>query len=451
MNRFFLASLTPLLSLLIFNTETEASDFFKSLEVEAEQTSDNEDKKSSIDVRGNVQQILKYGTESPSPDYGYERNKTGFSQVKTQLFTELSGDISPIADIEIGWQLSAELESEFYQWQNNKAEFNSHNTELFLKDAYIDAVNSQGLWLRLGHQTIAWGEAEGMSITNIISPSDQREPGQAQLRDIREPVPALFVSIPLAHNIKLNPVVTYKAKSNRYADKGDAFDFFAPFRHQDLSVSEVQPESDWEYALRLETQFNGGDFYLMAGEVNNNDFSLQDVQLNEARIRLMQTRNTIFGATLNKSFGNFLLKTELAQWQGVAIPSSDLSPWDTSKQWRAMGALEYSGVDDWLVAIELNAQINDKLPENSTQEKEQLGGVLRARYSALNERLTNQWWYIDLAAEDVRIARWDAAYEYSDNWDFALTLVLYFANNEQSLFYPFKNHDSLNASVTYSF
>ncbi len=67
------------------------------------------------------------------------------------------------------------------------ASLREYGTQLFPREAYV-AV-SEGDWeLKVGNQIVAWGEANLLSTVDVVNPRDLREPGLADLDDIRLPV-----------------------------------------------------------------------------------------------------------------------------------------------------------------------------------------------------------------------------------------------------------------------
>lgn len=398
------------------------------------------------DYRAYVQQIFKYGWQAPPASDGLERNRPGFSQVKTIAFWEGQDDWNGHA----GWQLSAQGENEWYLWDENSARWTSHNSALRLRDAFVDLTFADDVWLRGGHQILAWGQSEGMVITDVLSPQDLREPGQAELQDVREQVPALLASVPLGRT-KATAVITYAAGANRYADAGDAFDFFARYRQLGLTIAESDPTSEWEYALKLDYQFHGGDLSLVTARVNDNNLSLQNLAPQTGALNLGQQRQTVVGVALNRALGNWLLKGEAAHWSHVAVPARTAPSWPTHAQTRAMAGVEYSGWEDATLSLEFNgAHTEGHSPDLAVGDKE-AGYVARLRHTMHNERIAQQWWLMKLANEEAFLGRWDLALDWSDHWTFSVGAVVYRISEKKSLFYPVRHNDSLNVSAKYSF
>lgn len=399
------------------------------------------------DHKAYLQQVFKYGWQTPEAAAGHGREQAGIAQIKTHIFGEAQGKWSSSAS----WQLSLKGENEWHYWADNQSEWRSHNSVLRLKDAFVDLTTQKGIWIRAGHQILAWGHAEGLAVTDALSPQDLREPGQAQLQDIREQVPAFLVSTPLTRNSKLIAVATYKADLNRFAEAGEPFDLFAPYRQLGLGFIEQDPESDWETALKWENQFNGGDMSLMVARINDNNPSLAALMPAQQTVMLGQQRQTVVGITANRALGSWLFKSEAAHWQDVPMAVKELSPWPLHDQVRAMAGLEYSGWDNSLWSLEVHETHTESHTQNLVQDVDSVGYVARLRHSAWNDRVVQQWWWLKLANENAHIGRWDVSLEWSDHWTFAGGVVVYKVQQQAALFWPLRHEDSVNLSARYSF
>jgi hypothetical protein len=216
-----------------------------------------------------------------------------------------------------------------------------------------------------------------------------------------------------------------------------------------LQFVERDPHTDWEAAIRWESQFNGGDLYLMSARVNDNNLSLGALDASHAY--LDQRRQTITGLGANRALGNWLLKTEIAHWRHVPVATKTPEPWPLHNQTRAMAGLEYSGWSNTSLNIEINHSHTHDHADNLTQSADTTGYVVRLRHSAWNDRVTQQFWWIKLAAEDTQVGRWDLSFDWNDHWTFNLGAVTYTVNSATSLFWPVRYEDSLNFSVHYAF
>lgn len=409
-------------------------DFFSEIEVDTQtQTS------SRFSFLGYVQQDAHYGISSPDANLGFARTESGLSAAKTSVFSQVKIDGS---DTDSHWMFSAKAETNWVQWQEDKLDITPNHSRIFLKDAYFDTRFENGAWLRVGHQIIAWGESEGLPIADVLAPQDSRAPGQAELRDVREQIPAAKLNLPVA-NLNLELVTTYKAGSNRLASADEPFYPYQQLDNNGLTVQHLGPANEWEFAAKLAYQFNGGDIAIIAADSNTNDYTTIDT--NDNTVEFQQGRVAALAMLANKTFGNWLLKGEAGAFWNQPIQSP--TPFKTN-QYRFMAGAEYSGWTNWRMSVELNGAVNEESLADSNQD---IGYVLRISQNAYNERLKNQLWLLNITGDLGSALRWDSTYELSDSWQIGAGVILYSATNETSPYYIFKNNDEVLFSIKYSF
>ncbi len=427
-------------------------DFFSTVDIDLEQSEQaGANSSQRFSYRGYIKAMAKVGLDIPDQDYAFERGDKGLSVLRTDAFMEFRGEFTE----HINWQLSSKAELDWIQWQEGEASWQLHRERLYLEDAYIDATYNSGVWLRAGRQVLAWGESEGLNITDILSPVDSRAPGQEQLEDLRETVPAVMVSLPFAG--KVVGVLTYDAGHNIYAEQDQ--DFYPYIALKGLAdIEHRAPENLWEYALKWERRYQGGDISVIAGDVNDNSYSVSSLTLIEEDpvLGFSQERVRVLGSTLTRVSGSWVLRGELAHYWDQPVEISPQYTWGKQDQWRGMLSAEYSGINDLTVYYELNgiyASEYAKLPglDKFSRQKVQSGHVFRVMYEAMNARLSNQLWVLALTTDDTKVLRWDLSYDLSDNWQVASSLVIYHNNEPQSGLYPFRDNDTLNLSLTFNF
>jgi hypothetical protein len=294
----------------------------------------------------------------------------------------------------------------------------------------------------------AWGEAEGLAITDILATADVREYGQAELRELREPIPAVFYSMPIA-NSKLSLVGTWKAGHHRYAETDEEFYPFMTLKTFGLVPISTRPEKEWEAAIKLEQTFNGSDISFVLADINDNEWTVvPPTPAFPTRIDLQQARVRVAAGSANRVMGSWQIKSELGLHRDKLSLQMD-GQLHKHDQWRAMLGAEYSGINNWLFSVEIDAAHNEM--KSAVENEGELGVVAHLQQQAFNERLTQHLWFFNLLEDNGQIGRWDLEYEWRDNWAFALAVVIYRNDAAISQLYPFRHNDSFNASVTMHF
>ena len=171
---------------------------------------------------GAIIQNFVYGLQNP-PDI-FNRNKKGIERVETILNLDFKGELAPQFNFKIG----GNFRYDWGKWKNNKFQTNENSTKFNIKDFYLDYYPSSQIWLRIGNQIIARGQLDNLSITDTINPRDLSIPGQGELSEIRQQVPAILLNFPIS-DLKVELVVTSRAGGNLMGEKGGSFDPTIPF------------------------------------------------------------------------------------------------------------------------------------------------------------------------------------------------------------------------------
>jgi len=447
--------LTVAASLLLYLSHVaNAQDFFEIVDIQDTQAEESSSK--PWQFRGHIQQELKYGLQAPDSSYAFERNTSGLSQFRTETFLEFKYRFSN----DLSAQISAKNEIDYLRWEAGEKNWQIKNYDTLLKDAYVDYTFSNDLWLRVGNQVIAWGESEGLSITDVLSTQDFREPGQAALEDIRESLPAILLSKPFTvgdSNSNLNLALTYKAGTDRYAQTQEDFYPLVTFKTANTATnySDLHPGKDWELAFQYIVHANGGDYAFVLAETNKNTPELFNLQLDTqtdqiSNVEFFQRRQLFYGISANKVINSFLLRSEFGVITDSELPSGSNVELVRNKEKRLMFGTEYSGWTDWLFSLEYDYL--DRSPRSySLIDERSSGFVLRTQYTAFNEKLITQLWYLKLADQGGEISRLTFTYKPIDNWEINAAYVIYENDKPNSTLYPFRNNDTINLALKYGF
>ena len=199
-----------------------------------------------------------------------------------------------------------------------------------LREAYAYWGNPQ--WdIRAGKQIISWGVADGLRVTDLISPMDYTEFLAQDYDDIRVPVGALRVRY-LHDAWNLEAVVVPMTEFFRLPT-----DSVNPWSVGQLPP-EVRPDpslKNMEYGARFNCSLSGVDFSLMALRTWS---KMPELQVNHIGYH----RLTVVGGDVSVPFGNFVFRGELAdniddhgEHQGNALAGLDWYPgndWNLSAQ-----------------------------------------------------------------------------------------------------------------------
>lgn len=275
---------------------------------------------------------------------GMDLSVKGFVDSYHALRTETPGD----------WMSSrTRVRSEFRLEKDNSGVFLSANlvynallkdqSGFQLREAYAYWGNNS--WdIRAGKQIISWGVADGLRVTDLISPMDYTEFLAQDYDDIRVPVGALRVRY-LRNSWSLEAVMVPVPEFFKIPT-----DPANPWSLGTLPP-EVRPDpiaKNMEYGVRLSSFLGGVDFSLMALRTWSKMPELLVDHLGYHRM-------TVVGGDLSIPFGNFVFRGEIADYindqgdhQGNALAGLDWYPgsdWNVSAQFnQSFGAGEHSSL-----------------------------------------------------------------------------------------------------------
>ena len=241
-----------------------------------------------------------------------------------------------------------------------------------LREAYAFWGNSS--WdIRAGKQIITWGVADGLRVTDLISPMDYTEFLAQDYDDIRVPVGALRVryahaswtlegvAVPVAEFFKL-PV-----------------DPANPWSVGPLPP-EMKPEStvkNMEFGARFSCFLRGVDFSLMALRTWNKMPELAADHLDYHRL-------TVIGGDLSVPVGKFVFRAEMA----------DNIHQNGDHQGNALGGVDWYPGADWNLSVQFNRTFG--------AGQSQSLATLRASKALLNNALTlSTFTYADVLSPGV--------------------------------------------------
>ena len=284
---------------LIVADENDVSDLKKSDEVLLSKSLDG--------FSGGIIQNFVYGLQNP-PDI-FNRNKKDIERVETILNLDFKGELAPQFNFKIG----GNFRYDWGKWKNNKFQTNENSTKFNIKDFYLDYDPSSQIWLRIGNQIIARGQLDNLSITDTINPRDLSIPGQGELSEIRQQVPAILLNFPIS-DLKVELVVTSRAGGNLMGEKGGSFDPTIPFSQNlvntggnPYTINNLNPSNELEFFTNINYSFNGGDISLVFSDENQNQRRLKNIKSKSllSQLDFGFDRIQILGISGNLARGDF--------------------------------------------------------------------------------------------------------------------------------------------------
>lgn len=408
---------------------------------------------SPITWMGWVQHKTAYGYRTPAP--GVNRTQPDLTRFETQLYGQLGwrqGDWSARFAGSLAHDWLPDLQ-EADLWQGNafnQEQKDARRWQWQWADSYL-GWQSGDAWLKAGYQTLAWGEAESLIVTDVLARRDQRWPGQQDLEDTRLPIPA----ITLNWAGQLDLVVLRWADTDRLASAYDDFDTLAALRATGAEINQRKAENPYSVAMRWQHSGSGYDLSLMAADVNTYQLSLEAVTLGNQgpeAFTFRPDRRQVIGAGAQWVRGAWLLRTEQAVHHGERLATPNpIEPWAETTQWRNMVGVEYSGFRQLTLTLELGSQYLLDSAEPVAADDWQLSQSARARYTTWNDRLALTTQLIGLPGNEGLVSRLAADWQVSDPLSVGLQWVDYQTWETDQALHPFRNQDAVVLNLRYGF
>ncbi|HEY7885880.1 MAG TPA: DUF1302 family protein, partial [Cellvibrionaceae bacterium] len=375
---FILITMSPLL----LCAPVLANDFFGTVQTSAETSSHQSD--SPWTYRAWLQQKTGYGYRTPAANVN--RDQPDLTRTETQFYNQLNwrqGNwrLRLAGSLVHDWLPDMERAGLWNGYEFSDQDYDQRRWRIDLSDTYISWQEGDW-WIKGGYQTLAWGEAESLKVTDILARRDQRWPGQDDLENLRLPVPAISIS----WNNQWDLVLLAETLPDRQSAAYSEFDPYISLRTGNTATDPVfsfSQDNNPGIALRWRQSWQGFDAQFMLADIAGYEYLPQSITLQQntpPEIHLQPARQQVAGFGLQMTRGTWLLRTEQA-WhkdaQTLASNPEDLS--HTTDQWRSMLGADYTGINNLTLTGELSWIYSDQTENNQSHWQE--GASARANYT----------------------------------------------------------------------
>ncbi len=347
---------------------------------------------------------------------------------------------------------------------------------VYLREAYVDMYFDK-FDLRIGKQQVIWGKADGVFITDIVSPKNLNEFLLPEFDEIRIGITAVKFDYYVADNHTIeaiwapvfNPTV-YAPTSSIWAPKM-SFGISLPNNPPiviDNSRENVKNSLDnSEFFLKYSALTSAIDFEIMGAYMWDDDPALaKEVEFTPINGQPVPTKITVFpehhrlslaGGSFSTTLGPVVLRGEAAYYFGKYFQTLDPTVNDGLVEKDYIHYL--IGLDFTLWDIDFSGQFIQKaIMDYKDNEivatplfKDQYNNMATflARYSCLNETLTFEYFmYYDFIYDDALI-RPRVLYDYSDSINLQFGINIF--TGTEGLFGQYNLNDMIYAKVYYNF
>ncbi len=388
---------------------------------------------------------------------GFARNYTG-ALYKSGEFNMLQNTLNLNFE-KMGDRVAFKANPMLYVYDIDSIDFKMR--EIYL-DLYFDNFD-----IRIGKQQIVWGKADGVFITDIVSPLDLSEFLLPDFDEIRIGVYAAKVDYYFG-NSTIEAIWKPVYAGNEFPGPGSIWYkppvFPAPATF-DYSKSKITPSlENSEIYLKYSLSSSAIDFDLMGAYTWDQtpsmyvkkEFTIDTTTGNPVLSGLLITpeikRLTVAGGSFTSTISSFVLRGEAAYYSGKYFQTTD--PF-------AEGALTKKdylhyvvGLDYGIGNLKLSAQFIQKyiMDYNHFIDEEEFGNTMTflARYDAMRETLHLELFsYVGLNYGDALI-RPKVTYDFSDSFSLLLGSNI-FVGDKEGLFGRYDDNSMIYTKIKYNF
>lgn len=346
--------------------------------------------------------------------------------------------------------------------------YNADSLNFTMRELYLD-LYFDNFDLRIGKQQVVWGKADGVFITDIVSPLNLTEFLLPDFDEIRTGVIAAKLNYYIGNGTleaiwipQFTPTIRPGAGSIWYVEP----DFPAPATF-DWSKSEISPSlENSEFFLKYSAMTSKIDFEIMGGYTWDDnptmhiqkEFSIDSTtmppspSLSGLLVTPEHHRLTIAGGSFSTEIKGIILRGEAAYYNGKYFQTTDPMAMDALIQ---KDYLHYVfGLDFSIGNVKMSAQFiqqyildyNDMMYQDEAVNT----ATFLARYDMLRETLHLEMFsYIGLTNNDALI-RPKVTYDFDDSFSILLGGNI-FVGDEQGQFGQYGDNSMVYAKIKYNF
>ena len=243
------------------------------------------------------------------------------------LFTSLNGVHNSILDDRTGVQ----LQEAYFNYQNELVEF------------------------KAGRQIVVWGVADGLRVTDLISPVDYTEFMSSDYDDMRMAVDGFRVKYP---GERVNAEIVY-VPVPRY--------FQMPLGEDNPWRPNLPEKAGLDFPEGPDAKFKNGDFGTrLSFFLSNLDFSIsalhthnqspvsvvEPVSIDSVVIRGIHETMTMIGGDMSMPIGEFVLRAEIAEYFGEALDYANNLDYARKNTFNALGGIDWYAGNNWTFMVQ---------------------------------------------------------------------------------------------------
>lgn len=271
---------------------------------------------------------------------------------------------------------------------------------------------AEGWDVRVGRQVIIWGKADGVQITDIVSPPDYTEFITRDLEEIRLPVDAvMFRLLGDEVDVELIWIPVFRAAVQPSADNPWALEQDIPDDVRVMVSPVDEPETSLEnseIALKVSAFWSGLDVAVSVfhtwddNPVMYRTITGSDEGEVEIHFSPEHRRMTVFGLEFSRPLSDFVFRGEAAYYLGRFFEPRSITGNPLEKnalQW--LGGVDWTPGNDWSVITQLTGTAVMNHESEMAAEKHAMSATLHVSKKLMRQTLTlSNMLYYDIGEQD---------------------------------------------------
>lgn len=334
----------------------------------------------------------------------------------------------------------------------------SHRAGFELREAYLD--HREEHWgFRFGRQLVIWGAADGVRITDLVSPLDLSEFLAQDYDDIRMPVNALrFFVFNDKMKLELIAVPTFQGYVLP-TEAGNAWNIFAagskiPIVWDDSNSRPAFKFSNIEYGGRLSFTLPGVDFSI-AGLHTWNKMPVFKYELSPEKVTVRPEyyRMGFIGGDISKPWGQFVLRGEAAFNFGKHFTYRQAAFTTPQKGFNTahwLIGVDWYAPHEWMLSMQFSCENIFDYASYIAQDNNNCMLTFNISKKLLDSTLQlSNFSYVDLSKDTGWFSRFAADYALNDNIHLSAGIDWFGGN--RGMFSLFKHNSEVWFKAKYSF
>lgn len=333
--------------------------------------------------------------------------------------------------------------------------------EFGMQQAYMNLYLGS-LDLRIGKQQIVWGKAEGVFITDIVSPRDLRGFLLPDFTEIRMGITALKANVTLGVNKSLELVWAPSFTPTRMPEPDSvwmpalAYPVTPGF---DFSRAEVGTSlENSELFLKFSSISSAIDFELMAGYMWDDDLSTHAIAIIDTTTQTITNltisprhhRLGVIGGSFSTTLGGIVFRGEMACYMGKYFSADLLTTDGTLKKnyLHYLGAVDFS-LGNYKFSVQFIQQAIFAYDQRIKNKEFENTATFRLATDFLRQTLKMELFaYLGLSNADA-LVRFKVSYDIADGLTLMLGTDLFFG--ESGTFGQYDRNDMVYSKIKFSF